>query len=201
MDIEEFKIAVDALDNPADLTDFCRKQFLHGIPFVFRGEEENYYEFRKRIGQKFDIAYHEVLITGSAKLGFSPHKAKEFDYDSDIDVSIVSNSLFEKFMDNILDFQWNLREAREKVQFEEIKMYNQFLHYIALGWMRPDKLPVSFQMKVIKGDWFNYFESLSNGGSEVGNYKVNCGVFKSYSHLELYLEKGLVAFQKVKIDG
>ena len=63
--------------------------------------------------------------------------------------------------------------------------------YTALGWIRPDKLPLSFQIENLKNDWFQFFEALSNGKSEVGNYKVNAGVFKDYKHLELYTISGI----------
>ncbi|TON84954.1 hypothetical protein CGH47_24325, partial [Vibrio parahaemolyticus] len=66
----------------------------------------------------------------------------------------------------------------------------------ALGWVRPDKLPVSFQMGSVKSDWFDFFNTLSYGRSEVGNYKVSAGVFKSYQHLENYIVSGLIDVQK-----
>src|SRR6516225_2427729 len=65
------------------LLDFCRKYSLHGTPYIFRGREDHYYEFRKRIADKFSINFHEVFITGSAKLGFNPHKRTLFSYESD----------------------------------------------------------------------------------------------------------------------
>ncbi len=59
-----------------------------------------------------------------------------------------------------------------------------------MGWIRPDKLPISFQIKIIKDDWFKFFESISYDKSEVGNYKVAGGVFKSYEHFEAYTING-----------
>lgn len=70
-------------------------------------------------------------------------------------------------------------------------MYHTFLEYTALGWMRPDQLPLSFQVNELKDDWFDFFASLSYGRSKVGNYKVSAGVFRSYRHLELYILGGL----------
>ncbi|MFN5164327.1 MAG: hypothetical protein ACK5JG_03065 [Pseudomonadota bacterium] len=73
----------------------------------------------------------------------------------------------------------------------EQQLYHQFLEYVAMGWIRPDKLPVSFTLSSLKDDWFDFFRSISNGKSEVGNYKVAGGVFRSYDHLEGYLLDGL----------
>jgi len=145
----------------------------------------------KKISEKFDVSFHEVFITGSAKLGFSPFKQKNFDYDSDIDVAIVSKELYEKISDLICRYQMELRRTRKSVTDWEISMYHEFLEYTAMGWMRPDKLPVSFQLKGLKDAWFDFFRSLSYGKSEVGNHKVSAGVFKSYRFFEQYTVSGL----------
>jgi hypothetical protein len=189
--MENFLALLAATPDEHALVDFCRRHNLHGTPTVFRGNEDAYYEFRKRIAENFDINFHEVFITGSAKLGFSPHKRKAFDYDSDIDVAIISSSLYERIMLSIHDFQMELRENRKAVSEEEIKRYHRFLEYGAIGWMRPDLLPTSFRVSALKQEWFDFFDSLSYGKSEVGNYKVAAGAFKSYLHLERYTLSGL----------
>lgn len=190
MDLDSFFVELYNIDNDK-LPDFCRKVILHGTPFVFKDNEDEFYEFRKRIANKFFVYFNEVLITGSAKLGFSPFKGTEFSLDSDVDVSIVSMVLYEKMMDDILKFQIELRDHRRTVTEREIKMYHKFLEYTALGWIRPDQLPVSFNLSILKNDWFDYFNSISYEKSEVGNYKVSAGVFKSYRHLEEYTLIGL----------
>ncbi len=48
-------------------------------------------------------------------------------------------------------------------------------------------------------NWFDFFSSLSYGKSEVGNYKVTAGVFKSYQHLEKYTLSGLRSL-KTKLE-
>ena len=140
---------------------------------------------------KFSINFHEVFITGSSKLGFSPFKKKLFDYDSDIDVAIISSELYERIMDSILDYQMALRGNRKAVSEIEVRQYHKFLEYGAMGWMRPDLLPTSFRIQELRDDWFSFFDSISHGKSEVGNYKVSAGAFKSYAHLEKYTLSGI----------
>ncbi|WP_323890861.1 hypothetical protein [Aeromonas caviae] len=200
MEIEQFNTSLSELTTNEELLDFCRKHILHGNPFVFKDKEGDYYEFRKKIAEKHNIPFYEVYITGSAKLGFSPFKKKEFDFDSDIDVALVSPSLYESVMANIAEYQMQFRQNRRVVRYQEIKMYHEFLEYIALGWIRPDKLPVSFQMKAFKDDWFDFFRSISNGKSEVGNYQVNAGIFKSYNHLEQYTLSGMKDLKRRKSE-
>ena len=191
VNLETFLNSLNSLKNDDKFVDYCRKYVLHGTPYIFLNREDEYYEFRKRIANKFNVAFNEVFITGSAKLGFSPFKRKEFDYDSDIDVAIVSNPLYEEILESIRFYQMELREARWSVTTQEIKMYHQFLEYVVMGWIRPDKLPLSFQIKDFKNDWFDFFKSISYNKSEVGNYKVSAGVFKSYFYFEEYTISGL----------
>lgn len=198
MNLDEFSAELKSKIDEEGILDFCRKHVLHGTPYVFNTRDEEFYDFRKRIANKFDIPFHEVFITGSAKLGFSPFKKKSFDYDSDIDVAIVSPRLFEKLMTNVAEYQMMIRKNRAVVSIGELEMYHSFLEYVALGWIRPDKLPVSFQMRAIKDDWFEFFRGISDGKSEVGNYRVNAGVFKSYKHLENYTFSGIKDLMRSK---
>lgn len=93
-------------------------------------------------------------------------------------------------------FQLDYRDARNIPHETEIRKYHDFLEYTALGWIRPDKLPVSFQMRSLKNQWFDFFESLSYGRSEVGNYKVSGGIFKTYEHYEKYIVSGFSNLKK-----
>lgn len=205
MDLERFDSSLRVMASDVEVLDFCRKHILHGTPFVFENRDEDFYEFRKRIGEKFSIPFYEVYITGSAKLGFSPFKRKSFDLDSDIDIALVSPTLFELIMSDIAEYQMQFKKNRRVVRDQELRMYHDFLEYVALGWIRPDKLPVSFQMKAFKDDWFEFFRDISNGKSEVGNYQVNAGVFKSYGHLEDYTFSGVKDLKRRKpkemLDG
>jgi len=189
--MDEFLDLLAAIHGEEDLLDFCRRRNLHGTPFVFEGNEDAYYSFRDRIAKNFDISFIDVYVTGSAKLGFSPHKEKPFDLDSDIDVAIISSDLYEKFMMEIHGFQMELRQNRRAISERELGRYHDFLEYGAIGWMRPDLLPTAFRIQTLKDEWFNFFKSISYGASEVGDYKVSAGAFKSYKHLELYSLSGL----------
>ncbi|WP_419657742.1 hypothetical protein Dvar_68610 [Desulfosarcina variabilis str. Montpellier] len=199
MVLEEFFSLLDSISSDESILDFCRKHVLHGTPFIFAERDDDFYEFRKRIGDKFRIPFHEIYITGSAKLGFSPFKRKSFDYDSDIDVALISLNLFDSIMNDISNYQMSFRKNRQVVREVELKMYHDFLEYTALGWIRPDKLPISFQMKAFKDDWFDFFRSISYGKSEVGNYQVNAGVFKSYQHFESYVFSGIKDLKRHKV--
>lgn len=180
------------------LLDFCRRKVIHGSPFVFNGDDDAFYFFRKRISNQYSVPFHEIYIVGSAKLGFSPHKGTDFDLDSDIDVAIVSEKLFDEIMESIRTYQMELRKAKNSITERELNLYHDFLEYVAMGWIRPDKLPLSFQIRELKDNWFDFFRDISYGQSEVGNYKVAAGIFKSYHHLEMYLLSGMKELKTAK---
>lgn len=196
IDLQNFLNSLHCLGSDGELIDYCRKYVLHGTPYIFINREDEYYDFRKRIANNFNISFNEVFITGSAKLGFSPLKEKQFDYESDIDVAIVSNCLYEEILESIRCYQMELRKARRSITTKEIDMYHSFLEYVAIGWIRPDKLPIFFQIQDMKNNWFNFFKSISYNKSEVGNYKVSAGVFKSYLCFEHYTISGIKDLKK-----
>lgn len=192
MNVVDFKELLKHCDSDEALIELCRRTVLHGTPAVFMNREDDFYSFRKRIADEFCVNFHEIYIVGSAKLGFSPIKDyKQFDLNSDIDVSIVSRRLFDEYLDKIRYFQMEYRASRKSITKAELELYHMFLEYTAIGWMRPDKLPLSFQIGELRSSWFDFFKSLSYGNSEVGNYKVAAGVFKDYRHLELYTISGI----------
>lgn len=191
---QEFNEALKQVDSQEQITQFVQKTLFHGIPHVFKGRENDYFEFRNKIANKFNVGFHEVFITGSAKLGFSFYKETEFNYNSDIDVVIVNEKLFEDFYFKITEYQYKLDRSYKTVNLKELELYSEFLKYLVKGWMRPDKLPYSFQVSLLKSDWFTFFNSISNGKSEVGNYKVSAGLFKNYVYLEKYYTRSIEDF-------
>lgn len=191
MEKSDFDLRLLQCENDDEILDFSRKYILHGIPYIFRDREDEYFEFRNRISKHFKIDYYQVNIVGSAKLGFSFRKGTEFSYESDIDVAVVNETLFDKYLKYIREFQYNLDRSTERMDTNEYKRYNRFLRYIAKGWMRPDLLPNQIGDTDIKAEWFDFFNGISYDKSEVGNYKVNAGVYKSYDYLEYYNIIGL----------
>lgn len=191
MTLEEFNIALKESDSPEKRARFLRKHVFHGLPHVFKGRESDYFDFRQIISEKYNIGFQEVFIVGSGKLGFSYIKGTTFSYESDIDVVLVNEQLFEKYYVDICDYQYQLDRFKKIPTERELAMYNRFLQYLVKGWMRPDLLPLSFQAEALKSDWFDFFKNISYGQTSIGNYKVNGGLFKNYYFLEKYHINGI----------
>ena len=102
------------------------------------------------VAQEFEISDQNVLVVGSAKLGFrlfpKPPKHEcgaklrfsDFDDDSDIDVAIFSPKLFESYWKRVYDF---FRDAGFVATGDIGKTRTKFRKYLEQGWIRPDALP------------------------------------------------------------
>ena len=192
IDKEELLRQISATNNYDDCLRIVRKYIIHGIPFVFKDNEEEYYEFRDSIAKHFKIGFHEVLILGSAKLGYSYHKPTVFSSESDIDVALVNEDLFESYYINICNYQYDLENGKDSTSQYEKGEYNVFLQYLIKGWMRPDKLPDRLKIRSMKDGWFDFFRSISYDNCPAGNYKVSGGLFKNYYYLEKYYTESLI---------
>lgn len=157
-----------------------RKYLCNGSSPVL--DDDIMFQIKHKISEKFKIHPNEVIITGSGKLGFSiahDKKYKPFNDDSDIDVAIISERLFNDFWLELLNFNINLTSRTLK----ENENYNKFKDYFFKGWIRPDLFPFNYQNKNI---WFSFFSDLTNELYSYGEHKVAAGIFKNFKAFEIY---------------
>jgi len=153
-----------------------RKNILFGDCFVMSQTE--YLDLRSEVATHFNLHPNEVLVVGSAKLGFSivPHKRfRYFSNESDIDVVIISSVLFDQIWRATFTYK------------QEVGFWNQekeFKDYLFRGWIRPDKFPPSDHFSICS-DWWEFFRLISNTG-KYGSYKIAGALYKSWFYLENY---------------
>ena len=193
----DFQKLIDQADSYEDYSVLVRKYLFHGIPFVFENRESEYYDFRAEIANQWNVRFHEVLILGSAKLGYSYYKRTPFSLNSDIDVSIVNPWLFEEFVKAIADIQYQIDRSKIRMTHEGMIEYNRFLKYMVKGWMRPDLLPANMKGIFNRDSWFKYFKSISYEKSKAGDYKISAGLFKNFDYMERYYVESLKASKKL----
>ncbi len=125
----------------------------------------------------------ECKIVGSARLGFSPIEKKDgrtgevklagrsFSEGSDIDVAIISSSLFDEVWRDLFRF------APHYVQWHQV---DDFRKYLYRGWLRPDKMPYNFSGRI---KWFDLCNEVS---AEVLDslLKVTVALYKSPAFFE-----------------
>jgi len=136
---------------------------------------------RREIAGRFNVAMRDVIVTGSAKLGFTlvgkPGRPSfsPFGDTSDIDVAIISTDLYVQLwkllhMYSLSGGPWNND--------------NSFRKYFVRGWLRPDKLPSGEEFP-FQGEWFEYFRGLTASG-RYGPYKIAAGIYYGEMFWEQY---------------
>lgn len=170
--IEDFKKDLDSLSS----LQIFRKHVLNGGCFALT--EDNHYQLREEICDFFSVEFNDVILVGSGRLGFSLKPNKRFvpfGDDSDIDLAIVSTSLFEKI--------WNEAYLYKKSS-ADWPQANKFFKYLSEGWIRPDKLPPSEYFR-FSGKWWDFFNELTKN-NKYGPYKIRAGLYHSHFFLKEY---------------
>lgn len=194
---EDYKSEIENLEDEDQKKIFIQKNYFHGLPYVFSSREDEYYYFRKRIADQFGIDFYEVMIVGSSKFGFSPCKFTEFTFDSDIDVVIYNEKLFDEYFELISEYQYRIKNRSIRLNTKQYEKYIKFIKYLIRGWMRPDLLPQNTNVFVeLKQKWDDFFKSISHSKSEVGNYVVKAGLFKNQRYAEKYYRSSIEEIAK-----
>lgn len=92
--LEEIKN--DIISIPPDV--FVSKWIMEGIPNIFEGDSMKYYDWKHKLASGIQVDARDIIITGSASVGYSLNPRKnfrKFRKTSDIDVGIISNYYFD----------------------------------------------------------------------------------------------------------
>jgi len=175
--IEAFKTILKGHENEEVVV---QKHIVHGTPYIFKEDEDKYFDLKREIAANFSEHYNNIHMIGSAKLGFSiaPTKLwKPFTIESDIDIVIVSTKLFENLWRNVHEFNIGLTDRKKD---EDIR-FKRFLYYFFKGWIRPDLFPFEYPVKT---EWFEFFKSISY--KKYGPQKITGALYHSFDFFEKY---------------
>ncbi|MDP2143758.1 MAG: hypothetical protein Q8J80_06450 [Gallionella sp.] len=156
----------------ADLTSIIpieqvfQKHVVDGSSYFFKERLQKIdweYELRHELAKSLDVSINDVIIVGSAKLGFSlkTEEFNQFDFKfsntknprdlSDIDIAVVNRKLYDKTIEQVFHlsrhFEKDWIEKNWKMNaFYKIpdNLHKRYALYLAKGWLRPDLLPSSF---------------------------------------------------------
>jgi len=153
-----------------------RKYILNADSQILTGDQ--HFRIKEEICEHFDVEFTNVILVGSAKLGFSikPKKRfKAFGDESDIDIAVVSGKLFERI--------WE-----EAYRYKKAGAYwpqsTSFFRYLSEGWIRPDKLPASSYF-AFTSEWWDFFNGVT-ASKRYGSYKIRAGLYHSMFFLQEY---------------
>lgn len=163
--------------------DTVRKLIIHGSCAAM--PDDKYYELRRRVSVHFGVHPNEVLVVGSGKLGFSivPEKRyREFCSESDIDLVVVSEILFNQFWRLVHEY-W--------LEYGQWDDFSGFRKYLFRGWIRPDMLPPSGNFDIAL-QWWEFFNSLT-AKEGLSMHKIAGALYKDWRFLESYQISGVRA--------
>jgi hypothetical protein len=150
---------------------------------------------RGRIASNFEIELKDVIIVGSAKLGFTLRRKRKlgdeeerpvfspFSENSDIDIAIVSDALFDKIWKLCFEFWHGSGYAAASGYWPRGKYFRD---YIFRGWMRPDHLPSEGKF-TYKENWFDFFRELTSSRA-AGDYRITAALYREQFFLKSYQE-------------
>ena len=173
--------------------EMVRKYITSGDCFILSNDQ--YFDLRSKVACCFGLHPNEVLVVGSAKLGFSIAPCQlynTFSTESDIDVALVSSKLFDEIWQSGYDYKYSGEDWKKKE-------HSKFIKYLFRGWIWIDMLPESPLIPLIdKG--VKLFEKMTSSGM-FGNHKISGGLYKSYFFLENYQKICIEHCIKDKIES
>lgn len=140
------------------------------------------------LNSKIGVAFHNVLMVGSGKIGcsLSPFKNfKPFDEKSDIDIAIISLKLFYEIWEKIRLASMN----------EYIPYYNDITSSVFRGFINEKHFT---NIDLARQHWGNATEGLNRCISEEIKiyHPINYRIYRSWEDLEEYHLKGINLLKK-----
>lgn len=156
------------------------------------------YELRHELAKSLDVSINDVIIVGSAKLGFSlkTEEFNEFDSNfsdsknprdkSDVDIAIVNRRLYDKTIEQVfhlsrhfekewIDLNWKMNAFYRTPS----NLHKQYALYLAKGWLRPDFLPSVFfdiaPWRPVSDVWYGKLQR-----------KISLGFYSDWMYLKHY---------------
>lgn len=164
---------------------------------------------RRHLCPRFSLDEENVIIIGSAKIGFSlaPDSfPRIFTKNRDIDVLVVSEPLFDTYWQTMLRWHYPRRlERLPGADWDWVKSRRRDLYW---GWFHPDKIgyegltfpEVLKPLRDLKTKWFDSFQSLSLYDEFFGR-DVNGKLYRTWEHALLYQASGLRQIQARLAQG
>lgn len=193
--VEQFKAILKTLP----LENIVQKYIFDGLPFVFRNQPETFDYLQNCIGHDLELQIQNVAVVGSARIGFSLNPGsffRAFSPESDIDVIVIDEKLFDELWITIL--KWHYPQRYSGLEGADRYWAGKRKKEVYWGWITPDKIrfdglsfPKSLKrLRDISTQWFNAFRSLSHH-SELAARPVSGRLYRTWRHALLYHMEGL----------
>ena len=182
---EEFEEILRSRDLDRVLEDYV----LTGLPFSFADRPDLYQRMLKELTRGLGVPEQDICVVGSARIGFSLSPANfgaPFNEHSDIDIVVVSPSLFDPSWVDILtgrrvrwaSVRWRTREGMREHR-EKDHIYN--------GWMYPNLVAEALG---IGERWVTTFDRLARI-PDLASISIGGRLYRTWDHVKIYHMRGL----------
>lgn len=161
---------------------FVSRYIFDSIPFIFDNDLEAWIAWKSAFGARIDVDPRDIVITGSAGIGYSlnPYKNfKAFDYDSDVDLGVVSSHYF--------DLAWRyLRQRRvewlslRQAMRDAINAHRS--NYVFSGTIAADKI---LHLLPFGNSWQDALDVMATTQPTVGR-EIRLRIYKDFDCLRSY---------------
>lgn len=176
-------------------THFVTKWFMDATPYIFEENTMDYILWREDVARRLNIDPSDILISGSASLGFSLNPSKNykgFDERSDIDVCIVSSYYFETAWRELISL--NINDVRGKMRSALADHRSRLIYW---GTIATDKI---LPLLSFGPAWDTIIKECRPGNLFEGR-DVNFRVYKDRRSVRDYLVEGIKKTQESLLEG
>jgi len=160
--------------------EIARKVFLTYPTHAFIGDEERQYSVYNEIAIFFEIPITSIHVAGSAKIGRSIHKGRDFVRGtSDLDIAIIDGRLFTRYMEHVCKVSKNYTDLTRFPPSKVPSTCEAYLKYLSKGIFRPDLMVTGQERAKIN----NFFGTLSSKYSDLFG-SINAAIYLSESFFE-----------------
>ena len=188
--VDAFQIAVrEQAGRPEGRISIVRRFITTGPPVGLHTNA--YYRLRSEGASLYDLHPSAVVVVGSCRTGFSISKKefkpryRPFNQDSDIDVAVVSASLFDRFWEAVLA---GLPSPDWAISAIGTKGHREQPHHLARdvfnGCVIPERL-IAVRSVEQASEWVKKFDEISRSRA-YGNLKVRGRLYRTWTRLESY---------------
>jgi hypothetical protein len=157
--VNHVKAIKDSARQGMSASEIARKIYLTYPTSAFVGQEEVQYEILNAVAIQFSVPIAAVQVAGSAKVGRSFHKDKEFVHgQSDLDIAIIDERLYLKYMGFVFTASRGYNDGTVFPRKKGISSLQEYLSYLSKGIFRPDLMPYGPE----RAAWVSFFGNLTD---------------------------------------
>ncbi|WP_112196528.1 hypothetical protein [Pseudomonas sp. LG1E9] len=144
--------------------EIARKIFLTYPTHAFVGEEERQYKIYNEIANFFEVSISSIHVVGSAKIGKSFHKGRDFiPGSSDLDIAIIDARLFIKYMELVSRISKGYSDLTRFPVIKTVPAHETYLSYLSKGIFNFDLMVMGPERAKVN----NFFGGLSSRYSDL----------------------------------